>query len=182
MCVYSNAQTVTCWIFTYIGKHFPVFSRRKTHSLHRALLAAPFVPYIVIFCLAIETSSPLYLTKLASVVDATEKVANTYHKAYEKQLAIFRLMYDVACKWVEARNASFRPSEIATTRTMNTTRHPTATAPDSSLQPNHTMGFESQEGEQPGAMLGGDGYGLHDWMDQNYQIFQLLDDDAFLGF
>ncbi|KAJ5376936.1 fungal specific transcription protein, partial [Penicillium cosmopolitanum] len=94
-----------------------------------ALLSAPFVPYIVIFCLAIETSSSLHLTKLASVVHATEKVACNYNDAYGKQLAIFKLMYDVACKWIKAKNASSgtRGTESYSTQILSPLKQPAGT-------------------------------------------------------
>lgn len=149
------------------------------------------MPYIVIFCRAIEASSPLYLKKLASVVNATEKAANTHCDTYGKQLAIFRLMYDVACKWVEARNpgSGTGVSEAAITVMTNLPRLSAGTFPNSSLEFNQPMCLESlepggrhMEGEQPGAMPGMNDNALGDWMDQNYQIFQMLDDDAFFSY
>lgn len=164
---------------------------KVSFRLSRALLSAPFVPYIVIFCLAIETSSSLHLTKLASVVHATEKVACNYNDAYGKQLAIFKLMYDVACKWIKAKNASSgtRGTESYSTQILSPLKQPAGTGVSSSYQFPETRGLESLGsavrnvgGEQKAAMPGVQGYQLGDWMDQNYQIFQLLDDDAFFGY
>lgn len=148
------------------------------------------MPYIVVFCLTVETSSAYYLTKLASVVEATEKVASTYREVYEKQLAIFRLMYDVACKCVEARNpgseASRQPEKLAA-GTVSVPADPNMTAASSSFPFDQSFGFQSLDptvasmgADHAAAMPGGNmaGLSLGDWMDQNYQIFQLLEEDA----
>ncbi|EMR72049.1 putative fungal specific transcription protein [Eutypa lata UCREL1] len=70
-----------------------------------ALLSAPFVPFIVIFCHVIETSNTVYLSKLASLVDLLKVATPNLPGAYGKQCSIFTLMYEVACKYVEARAA-----------------------------------------------------------------------------
>ncbi|KAJ6441524.1 hypothetical protein O9K51_05075 [Purpureocillium lavendulum] len=155
-----------------------------------ALLSAPFVPYIVVFCLAVETSSRLYLSKLASVVEATERVASTCRDVYEKQLAIFRLMYDVACKCVEARSAAAettRWSERSIVQGLESSANASLTVPSSSVQLKQPAGVQgldlsapSMVNEHPGSLPGGNGLSLGDWMDQNYQIFQLLDDDLMI--
>jgi hypothetical protein len=103
------------------------------------------VAYIVIFCLAIEASSSLHLAKLASVVHATEKVACNYHNAYGKQLAIFRLMYEVACKWIEAKNASSgtKGAESYSTQMLSPPRQLTGTGVSSSCQFPEATSLES---------------------------------------
>ncbi|KAI9170569.1 fungal specific transcription factor [Paramyrothecium foliicola] len=73
------------------------------HYIQWALLAAPFVPFIVLFCRVIETSDALHLEKLSSVVETLQFVPTDFPAAFKKQLRLFKLMYDVACKFVEAQ-------------------------------------------------------------------------------
>lgn len=69
----------------------------------RVLLASPFLPFVVIFCRTVETRDPVHLEKLASVVEALRLApTDRLPEAYSKQLRLFKLMYDVASKFVEA--------------------------------------------------------------------------------
>lgn len=83
----------------------PIYQTNHEPPGNRALLSAPFVPFIVIFCHVIETSNTVYLSKLASLVDLLKVATPNLPGAYGKQCSIFTLMYEVACKYVEARAA-----------------------------------------------------------------------------
>ena len=68
--------------------------------LPRALLAAPFVPFIVLFCHAIETRDPSHLENLSAVVRALQILPRETPDIYGKQRRVFELMYSVACKYI----------------------------------------------------------------------------------
>ncbi|KAJ4047501.1 hypothetical protein NW761_007442 [Fusarium oxysporum] len=65
-----------------------------------ALLAAPFVPFIVLFCHAIETRDPSHLENLSAVVRALQILPRETPDIYGKQRRVFELMYSVACKYI----------------------------------------------------------------------------------
>ena len=88
----------------------------------RSLLSAPFVPFIVIFCHTIETSNPAYLSKLASLVSTLKVAAPDLPTAYQKQCAIFALMYEVAVKYVEAKGAAAAAAAEGSRQDQATTR------------------------------------------------------------
>lgn len=146
------------------------------------------MPYIVIFCLAVETSSPLYLEKLASVVDAIAKATTDYRDVYRKQLAIFRLMYDVAREYVEVSTATGKTPLQTTPGGIYPQYDPAMGLPSQSFEAGDGTGYQSlasgqgaMEDEQARARPSSSGLALESWMDQNYQIFQMLDDDACYG-
>ncbi|KAG5766780.1 hypothetical protein H9Q72_005152 [Fusarium xylarioides] len=71
-----------------------------------ALLAAPFVPFIVLFCHAIETRDPSHLENLSAVVRALQILPRETPDVYGKQRRVFELMYSVACKYVSEQGSS----------------------------------------------------------------------------
>lgn len=68
------------------------------------MLCSPFMPFIVLFCRIVETSDSVHLDKLAAVVETLQMApTDRLPEAYSKQLRIFKLMYDVAYRYVEAK-------------------------------------------------------------------------------
>ena len=58
------------------------------------------MPYIVLFCHAIETRDPSHLENLSAVVRALQILPRDGSDIYGKQRRVFELMYSVACKYV----------------------------------------------------------------------------------
>ncbi|EWG53368.1 hypothetical protein FVEG_17102 [Fusarium verticillioides 7600] len=71
--------------------------------MHWGLMAVPLVPFIVLFCHAIETCDPTHLEPLAAVVETVDMIPPDLPNVYRKQLHLFKLMYEVACKYVGSR-------------------------------------------------------------------------------
>lgn len=165
---------------------------------YRALLSAPFVPFIIIFCHVIETSSPLYLSKLASLTGTLKVATPDFPGAYGKQCAIFTLMYEVACKYVEARAAAGGDSGTAGPGGAGQVSAEafddlfgdagiSAQLRSPILRFSETGGRQAFGGlDHPGAdatedgAVGGrvteNGADLGNWFDQNHQIFRMMDD------
>jgi hypothetical protein len=67
-------------------------------------MAVPLVPFMVLFCHAIETCDPTHLEPLAAVVETVDMIPPDLPNVYRKQLHLFKLMYEVACKYVGSRS------------------------------------------------------------------------------
>ncbi|KAI9155633.1 Oxidoreductase swnN [Paramyrothecium foliicola] len=69
-----------------------------------ALLAAPFVPFIVLFCHTIETRDPNHLENLSAVVQALQILPRGASDVYGKQRRVFELMYNVASNTIHLKS------------------------------------------------------------------------------
>ncbi|XEV07295.1 hypothetical protein FSHL1_012582 [Fusarium sambucinum] len=165
------------------------------HYVHWAFMAVPLIPFMVLFCRAIETCDPAHLENLAAVVE-TAHINTDLPDVYRKQLRLFKLMHDVACKYVGSR-------------ANNTSVQASGRIPDAPFEmlfveagvplPGHmnmpTSMQSFQDGTQHGAgvgfgnqVMGQDGnaveYGgfthgmeLGSWFGQNQEIFMMLDNN-----
>ncbi|RGP78381.1 hypothetical protein FLONG3_3517 [Fusarium longipes] len=165
------------------------------HYVYWAFMAVPLIPFIVLFCHAIETCDAAHLESLAAVVE-TADITSDLPDVYRKQLHLFKLMYDVACKYVGSK-------------TGNTSTHAQGRIPDTPFEmlfveagvplPGHmnmqtgmqgfnygmqqgsTMGFGNLPMGQDGSLTGnGDfthGMELGNWFEQNQEIFMMLDNN-----
>lgn len=68
-------------------------------------MAVPLIPFIVLFCHAIETCDPAHLENLAAVAE-TAHITADLPNMYRKQLQLFKLMHDVACRYVGSRTCN----------------------------------------------------------------------------
>lgn len=157
-------------------------------SSPRAILSSPFVPFIVLFCRVFETSDPVHLEKLASVIEMLQLLPAGLPEAYERQLRVFKLMYEVGCNFIKSNSNEqsagrrlsdadfdmfFREAGIL----------PPNAAPYSNVQPHRDEGH--------GALVSNSGHGfqgnmaplmpdsgaeLSNWFDQNHQMFRMLED------
>lgn len=146
-------------------------------SILRALLSSPFTPFIVIFCRAVETSDRGHLDKLWSVVEALQLVQTScLPEAYDKQLHLFKLMHEVASKFIESRQTITLDHETMPTQRI---------AADSSLEGTRTMQTDFSHDNSGDLMDIGSFIphsstqisGLGDWFDQNQMMMGLLEDD-----
>ncbi|KAI0172907.1 fungal-specific transcription factor domain-containing protein [Hypoxylon sp. FL1284] len=74
----------------------------KTGYIHWTILYAPFIPFIVIFCLVIETSSTEDLRQLAGFVqtlEATSLHSSSIYKLYQ----LCQVLYNIAELYIEAK-------------------------------------------------------------------------------
>ncbi|RGP62588.1 hypothetical protein FSPOR_9167 [Fusarium sporotrichioides] len=165
------------------------------HYVHWAFMAVPLIPFIVLFCHAIETCDPAHLESLAAVVE-TAHITTELPDVYRKQLHLFKLMYDVACKYVGSRKS-------------NTSIHASGRIPDTPFEmlfveagvplPGHMSMPTTIQGFHDGTQLGNAmGYGnlpigdngtsteyggfthsmeLGNWFEQNQEIFMMLDNN-----
>ncbi|KAJ4313470.1 hypothetical protein N0V84_009395 [Fusarium piperis] len=71
------------------------------------LIQSPFIPFIVLFCHMIETSDPSDLSCLRDLVQTLETVIEpSQYSMCQKQLSIFKALYDVAVKYFNIRAAA----------------------------------------------------------------------------
>ncbi|RSL97765.1 hypothetical protein CEP52_010718 [Fusarium oligoseptatum] len=71
------------------------------------LLQSPFIPFIVLFCHMIETSDSSDLSCLRDLVQTLEMVTEpSQYSMCQKQLSIFKALYDVAVKYFRVRAAA----------------------------------------------------------------------------
>ncbi|KAH8426036.1 fungal specific transcription factor domain-containing protein [Aspergillus melleus] len=69
-----------------------------------SLLESPFLPFIVLFCHVIETSSPSDLHRLSTVIQTLQSTSpSAFHRACSKQFRLFSALYHVARKYVEVK-------------------------------------------------------------------------------
>ncbi|KAF4967224.1 hypothetical protein FSARC_5203 [Fusarium sarcochroum] len=68
------------------------------------LLQMPFTPFIVVFCHMIETSDPTDIYYLENVVKSLQSTSSTsHHTVCQKQLSLFKALYDVAVKYFDVK-------------------------------------------------------------------------------
>ncbi|KAM5346970.1 hypothetical protein ACJ41O_009975 [Fusarium nematophilum] len=70
-----------------------------------ALLQSPFIPFIVLFCNIIETSDSTDLDHLKRLVETLQAASSSCHYLVcQKQLTIFKALYDVVVKYFEVKS------------------------------------------------------------------------------
>ncbi|KAE8137517.1 hypothetical protein BDV38DRAFT_246946 [Aspergillus pseudotamarii] len=76
--------------------------------LNWTITQSPFIPFIVLFCHIIDTSEAADLEHMKGLVETLESTSNPRtHSTCSKQRRLFRVLYDVAVKYVEIQS---RPS------------------------------------------------------------------------
>ncbi|KAM0507676.1 hypothetical protein ACHAP9_002796 [Verticillium nonalfalfae] len=72
-----------------------------------SLLQTPFVPFTILFCHAIETSSRADLQVLRSFLDTLEGTAySSRHLSTQNQLRLFQALYSVAVRYISVQESS----------------------------------------------------------------------------
>lgn len=65
---------------------------------------SPFIPFIILFCHVIETSSASDLAHMRSLVETLESTSNSgVGSTCDKQRRLFRALYNVAATYVEVK-------------------------------------------------------------------------------
>lgn len=154
------------------------------------------MPFIVLFCHAIETRDESHLESLSAVVETLEILPPDLPDAYSKQRSLFKLMYNVACKYVGASgsgNLVAQPSGLVPDTPFGMLFAEAGISVPSQMQMHAGMhGFHGQMEQGPGMEFGDMGVGqggfggevegsnhgaeLGTWFEQNNQIFKMLED------
>ncbi|KAF4457617.1 hypothetical protein F53441_490 [Fusarium austroafricanum] len=163
--------------------------------VHWGLMSVPLVPFMVLFCHAIETCDPVHLTPLASVVETIDRIPPELPSVYRKQLRLFKVMYEVACKYLSSRPSN--PPVHASGRIPDTPfemlyveagipfpshLNMQANMPGFQSSTHHATGMDLGGFTEPGQQMMGDGtlnhsMDLGNWFEQNQEIFMMLDND-----
>lgn len=148
------------------------------HYVHWAFMAVPLIPFIVLFCHAIETCEPTHLENLAAVVEIAH-ITTDLPVVYRKQLHLFKLMYDVACKYINSRTT--HPTVHASGRIPDTPFEMLFVEAGVPLPPqtmHHDQGMAFGEfpvGEMDQSLT--HSMELGNWFEQNQEIFMMLDNN-----
>ncbi|KAF4465036.1 C6 transcription factor [Fusarium albosuccineum] len=79
-----------------------------------AFLQSPFIPFIVLFCHMVEASDPADLRCLGNLVETLQSVSrNAHYSICQKQLSIFKALYDVAVRYFDVKAAAERGSMLS---------------------------------------------------------------------
>ncbi|KAF4456250.1 hypothetical protein FALBO_15454 [Fusarium albosuccineum] len=78
--------------------------------VNAALLLSPFIPFSILFCNIVETSDSSDLQHLGRFVEALKSLSAVprYARACGRQLPIFKALYEVAAKYVEAKGKAWQ--------------------------------------------------------------------------
>ena len=75
----------------------------------RALLTSPFVPFIVLLCNVVETYRLDDLQLLGTMITSIEEISESM-PTISRQLRLFKPLFEVASKFVEAKMATTSPA------------------------------------------------------------------------
>ncbi|RSL69291.1 hypothetical protein CEP53_002264 [Fusarium sp. AF-6] len=148
--------------------------------VNTALLLSPFVPFNILFCNIVETSEPSDLQLLARFVGALEVSAAIprFSAACRRQLPIFRSLYDVAAKYIEAKAKVYQQHS-------STNNAVTGMGMESGMRTEQSVLTGTEDTSQDGVNHTPDDFGVEmdlssaeigDWFYQNQQMMRLLED------
>ncbi|KAM6511792.1 hypothetical protein FALCPG4_016786 [Fusarium falciforme] len=153
--------------------------------INTSLLLSPFIPFNILFCNIVETCEPSDLQLLARFVGALELASAIprYSAACRKQLPIFRSLYDVAAKYIEAKAKVYQQhpsaSSTATGLRMETVEpSPSALArtKQSEMPKDSSQDHINDRPDEFGVEMDLSSVELGDWFYQNQQMMRLLED------
>lgn len=149
------------------------------------------MPFIVLFCRTFETREPDHLESLLAIVEPLENLPTDLPDAYGKQRQLFRLMYNVASKYVNGSMASSssmtQPGYIPDTPFEMVFADAGVPLP-SQVQLNHGIQVGQRTemlaaGIEPSSESFGDTVSVPNrsvelgaWFDQNQEIFRIMDE------
>ncbi|QGI63856.1 hypothetical protein CEK26_007807 [Fusarium fujikuroi] len=163
--------------------------------MHWGLMAVPLVPFMVLFCHAIETCDPTHLEPLAAVVKTVDMIPPDLPNVYRKQLHLFKLMYEVACKYVGSRSNNppvqvsgripdtpfemlFYEAGVPVPSHLN--MHANIQGFNDDTQLSNDINYGGLSTGQAGNMMAGSldhNMELGNWFEQNQEIFMMLDNN-----
>ncbi|KAG8669090.1 hypothetical protein FPOAC1_008478 [Fusarium poae] len=167
--------------------------------VHWTLLFAPFIPFIVVFCQAIETQDQSDLARLHNFCTSVETTI-TLSDAAAKMHRLFQVLYTVALRYIEFRTTTPTADQTQASAELNTylaaLGFPPAGLNNGGQQPSpmdatqagafsQTLGdmgmLDGAEGQR-GAntmMWMGNTAQLGEWFNSNQQMMELLEEPSF---
>ncbi|GKU01982.1 hypothetical protein FLAG1_03094 [Fusarium langsethiae] len=167
--------------------------------VHWTLLFAPFIPFIVVFCQAIETQDQSDLARLHNFCTSVETTI-TLSDAAAKMHRLFQVLYTVALRYIEFRTTTPTADQTQASAELNTylaaLGFPPAGLSNGGQQPSpmdaaqagafsQTLGdmgmLDGAEGQR-GAntmMWMGNTAQLGEWFNSNQQMMELLEEPSF---
>lgn len=108
------------------------------------MFSSPFVPYIILFCHVVETCNEGDLECLGAFIRSWQPRPAAFLVAYDKQLRLFKILYDVACNYVKMKSGTLQNCGNA-----NVSNCDTAEPFTSMFQPSFTATFETNNQVRP---------------------------------
>ncbi|KAL2672705.1 hypothetical protein Neosp_013419 [[Neocosmospora] mangrovei] len=153
--------------------------------VNTSLLLSPFIPFNILFCNIIETCDSSDLQLLARFVGALELASTIprYSAACRKQLPIFKSMYDVAAKYIEAKAKVYRQHPSASSaaaglgiETVEASPSALARTKQSDMPKDASQDDMNDRPDDFGVEMDLSNVELGDWFYQNQQMMRLLED------
>ncbi|KAI8711931.1 Zn(2)-C6 fungal-type domain-containing protein [Fusarium sp. LHS14.1] len=153
--------------------------------INTSLLLSPFIPFNILFCNIIETCESSDLELLARFVGALELASTIprYSAACRKQLPIFKSLYDVAAKYIEAKAKVYQQqsSTSSTTTglgmaTAEVSQSVLARTKQSDMPKDTSQDDMNDRPDDFGVEMDLSSVELGDWFYQNQQMMRLLED------
>ncbi|KAJ3459660.1 hypothetical protein MRS44_015733 [Fusarium solani] len=153
--------------------------------INTSLLLSPFIPFNILFCNIVETCESSDLQLLARFVGALELASAIprYSAACRKQLPIFRSLYDVAAKYIEAKAKIYQqhPSASCTAtglgmETVEASPSALVGTKQSGMTKDTSHDHMNDRPDDFGREMDLSSVELGDWFYQNQQMMRLLED------
>lgn len=153
--------------------------------INTSLLLSPFIPFNILFCNIVETCESSDLQLLARFVGALELASAIprYSAACHKQLPIFRSLYDVAAKYIEAKAKVYQQHPSASTtaaglgmETVEASPSALARTKQSNMPKDTSQDGMNDRPDEFGVEMDLSSVELGDWFYQNQQMMRLLED------
>lgn len=152
--------------------------------INTSLLLSPFIPFNILFCNIVETCESSDLQLLAHFVRALELASTIprYSASCRKQLPIFRSLYDVAAKYIEAKAKVYQqqPSASGTAglgmETAEASPSTLARTKQSEFPRDTSQDHVNDRPDDFGVEMDLSSVELGDWFYQNQQMMRLLED------
>lgn len=97
---YINWYTINNFPFSVMSLDHIILTRR-----YRTITHSPFIPFIILFCHTIETSSAPDLENMRRLVETLESTSSSHaQRTCDRQRRLFKALYDVAAKYVEVQS------------------------------------------------------------------------------
>ncbi|UPL00271.1 hypothetical protein LCI18_011205 [Fusarium solani-melongenae] len=153
--------------------------------INTSLLLSPFIPFNILFCNIVETCESSDLQLLARFVGALE-IASTiprYSAACRKQLPIFRSLYDVAAKYIEAKAKVYQQQPSASStgpglgmETVEASPSTLVGRKQAEIPKDTSQNHMNDRPDDFGVEMDLSNVELGDWFYQNQQMMRLLED------
>lgn len=179
----------------WCDKYSGMWGESRANNLHRSMLHSPFVPFTILFCHIIESSSEDDLQALGAFLERGEGTTYTSrHASTRNQLRLFQELYNVAVRYTKIKKASSTDEagftgidgqDFTTQQAGSLSGEFGADAIDfgaasSAFQPPVTMETHSQQqaadfAASLGLQADSSGSGLASWFASNQQLMRMME-------